>query len=191
LFIVKRKLPKIIILVLLLFIAFSLQQFKILEKIRYPYPYKPLIEKYASEYSLDPLFVLAVMREESRFKPESCSPKGALGLMQIMPATAREIAHHLGEEYREDILLDPEVNIRYGTWYLAQLNKQFDGNAVIVLAAYNAGCGRVAKWLQASDLGPYLIEDIPFFETREYVKKVLKSYKIYSRLYDEQVYYKE
>jgi soluble lytic murein transglycosylase len=155
-------------------------------KIAYPYLYKQTVEKYSYSYGVDPLLVMAVIREESHFYPKSTSPKGALGLMQVMPNTAEEIAAWLKEDYNSVNLLSVEDNIRYGTWYLAALIKEYNGNTMLALAAYNAGSGRVASWLEeVLTLESYTIEDIPFKETRDYVKKVLKSYNAYSGLYRE------
>jgi len=186
----RKKKIRFIILVLLFLIAVGFYKINAIEKIFYPYPYKQIITKYAAAYGVDPLFVVAVIREESHFRPKSSSHKGALGLMQLMPDTAKEISAYLGEDYAQANLENPEVNIRYGTWYLAQLNKQFSGNSVLVLAAYNAGSGRVNNWLnfRSEEANTYLIEDIPFKETREYVQKVLRSYKMYVKLYDDRVY---
>ena len=104
--------------------------------------------------------------------------------MQIMPDTAKEIAAWLGEDYDNVNLLSVDDNIRYGTWYLAALIKEYNGNTVLALAAYNAGSGRVNNWLKDElSLESYTIEDIPFKETRDYIKKVLKSYNAYSGLY--------
>ncbi|RNC29673.1 MAG: Soluble lytic murein transglycosylase [Candidatus Dichloromethanomonas elyunquensis] len=182
----KRKRSKFLVFLLILFI-FCNYQFRIVDKLLYPYPHKQIIEKYASAYGVDPLLVTAVIREESHFIPYSSSHKGAIGLMQLMPETAKEISAWLGENYTNVDLKKPEDNIRFGTWYLASLTKQYSGNHILVLAAYNAGSGRLNKWLDSSskDLNSYLIEDIPFKETREYVQKVLASYKTYSSLYAE------
>ena len=105
--------------------------------------------------------------------------------MQLMPDTAKEIAVWLEENYEDVDLTKPDDNIRYGTWYLATRSKEFSGNIIITLASYNAGIGRVKSWLKESpkDFNSYLIEDIPYKETREYVQKVLKSYGKYSKLY--------
>ncbi|NLI93586.1 MAG: lytic transglycosylase domain-containing protein [Peptococcaceae bacterium] len=185
-YVIKLTKTKLLIILLALFIVVS-YKYDIFEKILYPYPHKQTIEKYAIAYGVDPLFVTAVIREESHFIPYSSSHKGAVGLMQLMPETAREIAVWLGEDYAKIDLTKPEDNIRYGTWYLATLNKQYSGNHILVLAAYNAGSGRVSKWLASSprDLNSYLIDDIPFKETRDYVQKVLASYKKYTSLYAE------
>lgn len=171
------------VLTLLFIVVFY--KFDILGKILYPYPFKVTVEKYASTYNVDPLLVIAVIREESHFNSKSNSHKGAIGLMQVMPNTAKEISIWLKEEYENIDLLKPDDNIRYGTWYLSSLNKQFKGNTMMVLAAYNAGSGRVTNWLELSprDITSYRIEDIPFKETREYVSKVLSSYEHYKKLY--------
>lgn len=181
----KGKTKIIIICIVFVLIAAGFIRMSLLQKIFYPYPYRPIIEKYAYKHELDPLLVIAIIREESRFKPNSYSPKGAIGLMQLMPETAKEIAAWLGEEYESVDLKDPNVNIRYGTWYLAALKKEFSGNILLVLAAYNAGSGRVKNWLESTDknTNQYLLQDIPVEETRDYVEKVLYSYKKYAILY--------
>jgi soluble lytic murein transglycosylase len=178
----KRKVISIIVLLIL--IAFY--KFNLAEKIIYPFPYKQIVEKYASAYNVDPFLVIAVIREESHFYPKSNSHKGAIGLMQLMPNTAKDIAVWLHENYDDLDLQNPEDNIRYGTWYLSALNREFKGNTMLVLAAYNAGSGRLNSWINSSpgDLNSYRIEDIPFTETKEYVIKVLKSYEQYTKLYN-------
>jgi soluble lytic murein transglycosylase len=178
----KRK-RRIVFFLILVFIA--LYQIHSIEKVLYPYPYKQIVEKYAAAYGVDPLLVISVIREESHFIPLSSSHKGAVGLMQLMPETAEEISVWLKEDYAQIDLEKPEDNIRYGTWYLSTLQKQFSGNSILVLAAYNAGSGRVTSWLETSvrDLNTYQIEEIPFKETREYVVKVLRSYGKYAELY--------
>jgi soluble lytic murein transglycosylase len=177
---------RLLALILIVFLICS-YKFQIIDKIFYPYPHRETIEKYALAYKVDPLFVTAVIREESHFMPYSSSHKGAVGLMQLMPETAKEISAWLGDNYGSVDLTTPEDNIRYGTWYLASLSKQYAGNRILVLAAYNAGSGRVNKWLATSsrNLNSYQIDDIPFKETREYVQKVLGSYEKYVKLYPE------
>lgn len=182
---IKRLLILIFFLIVIWWILQGLLSNNYILKIFYPYPYQEIIEEYAYEYGVDPLLVVAVIREESHFRTTSSSGKGAIGLMQLMPDTAKEISVWLKEDFTQVDLHDPEVNIRYGTWYLASLKKQFSNNIILVLASYNAGGGRVAKWLESKqlDLNNYIIEDIPYEETREYVKKVTKSYRIYTKLY--------
>ncbi|MCO1603581.1 lytic transglycosylase domain-containing protein [Desulfosporosinus nitroreducens] len=175
-----------IIIVLSILVVYSVLQISDLQKIIYPYPHRTVVEKYAAQYGVDPLFVLAVIREESKFLPQSESHKGAKGLMQLMPSTAQSIAESIGDKaYSEEYLLDPEKNIQYGTWYLASLQKLFSNNRPLVIAAYNGGRGRVQEWIKSGQIDPENIrlEDIPFKETRDYVDRVLKSYQKYIKLY--------
>ena len=126
------------------------------------------------------------MRAESGFDSKAFSPRGARGLMQIMPETGQWVAGQLGEQnFDPDQLFEPETSIKMGAWYIADLKKEFGNDPVLVLAAYNGGRGNVREWL--SDVNNFGdssdIERIPFEETRLYVKKVLKYYRIYSILY--------
>lgn len=165
---------------------FGMYQIPRLEKIYYPYPHRAIIEKYAAQYNVDPLLVVAVIREESKFLPQSESHKGAKGLMQLMPSTARWIAQSIGDKtYRDEDLLIPEKNIQYGTWYLASLEKEFYNDTTLVIAAYNGGRGHVQEWIKTEQIDPEHIrlQDIPFKETRDYVGRVLKSYQKYIKLY--------
>ena len=166
--------------------AFSILNIPLLEKVIYPYPNQAIIEKYAEQYGVDPLLVIAVIREESKFFSQSESHKGAKGLMQLMPNTAQSIAESLGDKtYKEEDLLNPEKNIQYGTWYLASLQKAFANNTTLVTAAYNGGRGHVQEWINSGqiDLNNINLQDIPFKETRDYVGRVVRSYEQYKRLY--------
>nr|WP_236614604.1 lytic transglycosylase domain-containing protein [Sporomusa ovata] len=156
------------------------------KKYMYPFLYQEAVYTYALERELDPFLVTGVIRTESKFISEARSPKGALGLMQIMPETGRWIAEQLGEtEYMTADLIDPDLNIRFGSWYLASLKKEFGGNEVLILAAYNGGRGNVKQWIErygwSKDFDD--IQQIPFKETREYVEKVMFSKKRYIELY--------
>lgn len=151
----------------------------------YPRPFKELVLEAAAKYELDPHLIWAVMREESHFRPQARSWAGAMGLMQIMPATGMEIAGRKGVELVLDDLLKPEVNIDFGAFYLRRLLNKFEGDLDKVLAAYNGGSGNVRRWSE-SPLGA-TPKDFPtaitFFETREYLTKVLDSYLTYNWLY--------
>jgi soluble lytic murein transglycosylase len=143
---------------------------------RYPYHFRPIIERSAAEFQLDPFLVAAVIREESRFNPDAVSSVGAIGLMQMMPATAGWAARHMGiPAPASDALLRPEVNIRIGCWYLRYLIRRH-ANVEEALAAYNGGEGNVARWRQAG-------QGIQFHETRQYVARSLRSYARYRTLY--------
>lgn len=177
---------KFIFLVIIIPVVLSILNFPSFEKVIYPYPNQAIIENYAKQYGVDPLFVVSVIREESKFLSKSESHKGAKGLMQLMPNTAQSIADSLGDKtYSEKDLLKPEKNIQYGTWYLASLQKVFANNMTLVTAAYNGGRGHVQEWIDDDLIDPNNIrlQDIPFKETRDYVGRVLKSYEKYTKLY--------
>ena len=144
-------------------------------------------EEHASRRQLDPALVLAVIRQESGFDPRAVSVSGARGLMQLMPATALEVASELGvSTSRQRLTADPEHNVRLGRAYLARMIRDQEGSLPRALAAYNAGPHRVRRWLEAfgDPLDPATdaidwIESIPFAETRNYVQRVLESRAVY------------
>ena len=142
----------LIISVILLAAYFLISVPSVQKKFLYPFPYRPTVEKYSARWQVDKFLSIAVMKVESNFSESANSQSGAVGLMQIMPETAAWIAYRLGEtpeEISADIknLREPETNIRYGTWYLAELEQEFKGNDVLALAAYNAGRGNVYDWM--------------------------------------------
>jgi len=151
----------------------------------YPLYYEDMIREPALEYEIDPLLVLAMIREESRFNTGDESVAGARGLMQIIFSTAEWIAQKINlEEFNDEMPFDPEININLGCWYINYLKERFSNDLILILSGYNAGPGNTSKWLEQydrSDLDNF-IENIPFSETREYIKKVVKSYQMYKRL---------
>ena len=153
----------------------------------YPYDYRSYIETSAAQQRADPFLVAAVIKHESKFQSTARSDGGAVGLMQLMPQTAAWIAGQLGEPFTEDYLYDPALNIRYGVWYLAELEREFGGNDILALAAYNAGRGNVREWMERWHWTDQFdeIEAIPYPETRLYVRRVLEDREQYKRLYDE------
>ena len=160
------------------------------KKFLYPFPYRSTVESYSSRWKVDKFLAISVMKVESNFSEAAHSQSGAIGLMQIMPETAAWIAYQLGEapeEVADDIehLHDPETNIRYGTWYLAELEDEFKGNDVLALAAYNAGRGNVHKWIKENNWSENFsdADKIPYAETRDYVKRVLHCREKYAKLY--------
>lgn len=155
----------------------------------YPFEHQELVYHYAQENNLDPLLVAAVIKTESNFQANAMSPKGARGLMQIMPDTAAWIAQQTGYGNLDlEKLFIPEISIRLGTWYLADLFEQFQGDQVLVIASYNAGRGNVKNWLTSQHwTGEHkTIDQIPFAETRQYIRRALWNYKVYNYLYDEE-----
>jgi len=156
-----------------------------LVEILYPQPYYDELKKSLSKDSIDPLIVLSLIRQESVFNPLARSPVGARGLMQLMPATARRLKRYLNVSQ----LNNPKINIEIGTKYFKNLLKRYENNLVYVLAAYNAGESRVQKWKNlywTKDQGIlHQIEEIPFLETRNYVKLIFRNIYFYKLLLKE------
>jgi soluble lytic murein transglycosylase len=159
----------------------SLKQYDDLT-IRYPLPWQQQFESYSSAASISPTWAYGIARSESLFMRDVRSSAGAVGLMQLMPATGKQVAKEIRLPYSGlSTLTDPEDNIRLGTSYLGQMAERFGGNRVLATAAYNAGPHRVDRWLpeQGSEDARVWIENIPFNETRKYVKRVLSAQAIF------------
>ncbi len=153
--------------------------------LRFPVYYSNQVHNNAERQNLDPAIVFGLIRQESIFDKDAESTVGARGLMQVMPRTGMQIAKDLKEKWRsEQSLFNPDVNVRYGAFYYKQLVKQFHGHFALAIAAYNAGSGRVSKWLPSFESVPadIWIETIPFKETRKYVTSVLSYAIIYQQL---------
>lgn len=163
----------------------------LLVHILYPLSYREYIKQYSQEYELDPFLVAAVINVESKYHEEATSSKNARGLMQIGEQTGQWASEELNiEDYEENLLYDPETNIRIGTWYLNKLNKEFRGNLDLVLAAYNGGSGNVNKWLKSEEYSKdgESLDQIPFQETENYLKKVKLNYSLYRRFYKKEMH---
>ena len=150
---------------------------------RYPMPHAEAITAQARERGLEPAFVFGLIRQETRFMATLRSAVGATGLMQVMPATARWTAKRIGLEMKPGQLEDIDINLRLGTSYLRLVLDDFGGSQALAAAAYNAGPGRPRRWRegQAIDAAAWT-ENIPFAETRDYVKKVLANASVYAAL---------
>lgn len=144
----------------------------------YPLRYEETIREASEENGLEPAFVAGVVYTESRFRPNVESHREAYGLMQLLPQTAHFIQDKSGirGNYR-----DPKVNLRLGAWYLGYLQERYRGDERLMLAAYNSGEGTVNAWI--SQEGFDIAKDIPYKETREYVKNNLEARQIYEELY--------
>lgn len=150
----------------------------------YPLKYQEYIVKYARQYKADPYMVAAIIKVESNFLPEAVSRKGAIGLMQLMPDTARWAAEKMGmKDIDDEKLMIPETNIKIGTWYLSNLLEEFNGDITLALAAYNGGRGNVSEWLKSKKFRQEKQDMIPFAETKSFVMKVKRAHKWYRRLY--------
>ena len=169
-----NKLLKIIVILLficaIIYLAFGVfEVHKIIIRQIYPQKYSEYVEKYAEEYDIDSLLVYAIIKAESNFKPEVVSKSNAVGLMQLMDATAEDTANKLGTKYFSSL---------YETYK----------NIPIALTAYNAGSGNVDKWIQEDVISSdgTDIENVPFRETNNYVRKILRDYEIYKDIYNEE-----
>ena len=159
---------------------------KAVQEIALPLRHEDIIRQQAQDKDLDPALIAGVIYVESRFRDQT-SHAGAKGLMQILPSTADYIARLSGgTEFEQGDLATPQINIAYGSWYLDYLMDQYGGNEVVTLAAYNAGEGKVAEWLDgAAARGEQfqVASHIPFPETRHYVQDVLDARNRYRREY--------
>ena len=148
----------------------------------YPLHYSSIVRVHAKNYDLDPSFLAAVIEQESKFRADAKSSAGAIGLMQLQPATAKGIAIRTGgSKFVLSDLYNPELNIRYGSWYLHHLIVKY-GDERLALAAYNAGQQNVDRWRAAG-------EGVQFPETRAYIDKVERLKKIYRRAYASELGY--
>ncbi|MFQ2366787.1 transglycosylase SLT domain-containing protein [Aeromonas enteropelogenes] len=157
-------------------------------ELRFPKPYKQTFSQVARERAVNMSLLYAISRQESALYPRAQSPVGARGLMQLMPATAKETASKIGVPYRsEQQLFDPAINIRLGSAYLKRLLDVYDGNRILAAAAYNAGPGRVKRWREQSADKPMdvWVESIPYRETRNYVQNVLSFDLIYQHKFQQ------
>lgn len=186
---IKRALIILIILILIFAILFKVFKIQnIVVKKIYPKEYSEYVYKYSEEYNIDPLLTFAIIKAESNFNPNVVSSSNAIGLMQLMDATAEEIANKLDILYvKKASLYNPELNIQLGTKYFSDLMREYDGNHLLALTAYNAGIGNVKKWIEQGTIKQdgSDIENIPFKETNNYVRKIMRDYKIYKDLYKE------
>ncbi|MDR0977668.1 MAG: lytic transglycosylase domain-containing protein [Endomicrobium sp.] len=142
--------------------------------------YDKYINKYAVRFGVDALLVRSIIKKESNLDPGAVSSKGAVGLMQIIPKTASEIALQLNAgSFCLDKLKDPRINIMFGTYYIRKLLDYYNDNLILALAAYNAGMGNVDMWRKKIPDLPFNPSKIPFNETRNYVRSVIFLYKIH------------
>ncbi|TFG75967.1 MAG: DUF3808 domain-containing protein, partial [Thermodesulfobacteriales bacterium] len=155
-------------------------------RLSYPKGFQEFVGPYAKKYGVDELLVYSIIREESRFQKEVVSPADAVGLMQLIPPTARAVASQIGiNGFSTAMLTIPKINIEMGIFYFKQVLDQFNGDVELALASYNAGPHRAADWkvrfygLEKDEF----IEEVPFKETRNYIRRILRSYGAYKAIY--------
>ena len=159
---------------------------QILKKM-YKQEYTEYVKKYSKEYNVDEYLIYAIIKAESNFNQEAVSHREAKGLMQLMYSTAEDIAKRVDIEINEENILEPDININLGTKYISMLIQKYD-NVNLALAAYNAGSGNVDGWIEKGTLKAdgSDIENVPFTETNNYVRKILRDYKIYKQIYEDE-----
>lgn len=181
-----RKIKKLVIL-LLIILAF-IYVFKETNlknkflKIIYPTKYSEYVEKYSEEYGIDKLLIYSIIKAESNFNPNVKSKSSAIGLMQLMEKTALEIDSTIDENE----LYNEETNIKIGIEYFSKLLMHYDNSIELAIIAYNAGMGNVDRWIEEGTIEKdgSNIENVPFKETNNYVRKILRDYEVYKKLYN-------
>ncbi|MDJ0901909.1 MAG: transglycosylase SLT domain-containing protein [Xenococcus sp. MO_188.B8] len=150
----------------------------------FPIPFDETILRWSRTRQINPMLVSALIRQESRFEPEIESSAGALGLMQVMPATGKEVARKI--DLQDYSLANPEDNVNIGTFYLDFTHRKYDNNSMLAVASYNAGPHRVAQWVSRYGLKDVdeFVEKIPYRETKGYVESVFENYWNYMRIYN-------
>ena len=181
-----KKIILIIIFIILIVLIFQWKSLiKIIQQQIYPKKYEQYVDKYSQECGVDKLLIYSIIKVESNFNEKANSYAGAIGLMQLMKNTAIEIYENIETQtINVEKLYQPEINIKIGTYYFSTLLNKYN-NIGLALAAYNAGIGRVEKWIKEETIkqdGSDL-ENIPFKETNLYVRKVLNIYEKYKKLY--------
>ena len=175
-----------IVLILCMIIAFLNIPLRI-QKIIYKKDYKEYVQKYAQEYNVDENLIYALIKAESNFNSKAKSSKDAIGLMQLMESTAQDVCKktdlQISSDELSEKLLEPDININIGTKYLSILIQKY-GNIEIAITAYNAGIGTVDNWIEKGIINSdgSNVENIPYKETNNYARKILRDYKIYTNL---------
>jgi soluble lytic murein transglycosylase len=159
-------------------------------EIVYPRAYRSFIEKYSPTGDNPPYYLYTIMQKESAYNPHDVSYADAIGLLQMIPPTSRRVAMRIDAPYTEDVLYDPEGNIRFGAWYIGHLLQKFKGQIALGAGSYNAGPRAMMKWIKMHGTRPLdeFIELTPYTQTREYMKKVLDIYSRYLWLYEKKDY---
>jgi soluble lytic murein transglycosylase len=177
----------LLVTVAVLYALFGHKGRELLERTEYPLRYPAIVRGHARQYGLDPALLAAVIYSESRFRPHVRSKQGAIGLMQLLPSTAEGIATRTGgTAFVPSDLDDPEINVRYGAWYLRHLREHYKGlpdSTTLALAAYNAGMANVDSWVARTTPGQPLQIPPAFAETRHYLDGIEHARSVYRRLY--------
>ena len=182
----KNTIKFLAVIIILIVLFKTLELDKEVMKIVYRLEYKEIVEKYSEEYNIDKYLTYAIIKAESNFNENAKSSSNAIGLMQIMEATALETAEKMDLEITEEELFNPEINIKIWLKYFSELLKEYNDNYQMAIVAYNAGIGNVDKWIEEGtiNLDGSNLENVPFAETNNYLRKIVRDYKIYKQLYN-------
>ena len=174
----KKLLKTLVVIILISIVVICIN--KLMMKIMYKKEYSEYVSKYSQQYGIDEDLIYALIKVESNFEAKAVSNKNAQGLMQLMYSTAKDVAKKSDIELTEDNILEPDININIGTKHLSTLLEKYEC-VEIALAAYNAGSGNVDKWINNGTIKSdgSDIENIPFKETNNYVRKIMRDYRIY------------
>ena len=181
----KKILREILVFIIIMVIFFGYQKKNAILKYFYKDDYREYVEEYSEKYNVDKNLIFAIIKAESNFDENAVSNAGAKGLMQIMDSTSKDIAEKIAVTINSDEdILNPKINIELGTKYISMLLEKYQ-NINLALAGYNAGSGNVDKWIEEGTLNKdgTNIENIPFLETNNYVRKILRDYEIYQKIY--------
>lgn len=184
----KKGFVKILIIIIIILAVLFMLGCLFIKKFVYPLNHFDIVKEEAAKNNLDPYLVMAIIKTESGFKKDATSNKEAKGLMQIIDSTANDINNktNIVDEVGDN-LYDENVNIALGCKYFSSLVSRYNGNYYLAICAYNAGMGNVDKWIEQgiidSNLNEFWNVNLPFSETKKYLKKVMISYKMYKMLY--------
>lgn len=183
-----KNILKKLMITLLIIIAICIVVLWIYRNVVFPRKYKEIVEQACSIYNVDPNLIYAIIKQESKFNEKAVSHSGAKGLMQIMDATAQEMAENInGIDSNNLDMYDPYTNILIGTKYVSYLINHFDGNYYLAITAYNAGMGKIEAWLDKSYNEYTTYSDvyncIEYTETKNYLTSVIYNYDYYAKLY--------
>lgn len=185
---IKKGFVKILIIIIIILAVLFMLGCLFIKKFVYPLNHFDIVKEEAAKNNLDPYLVMAIIKTESGFKKDATSNKEAKGLMQIIDSTANDINNktNIVDEVGDN-LYDENVNIALGCKYFSSLVSRYNGNYYLAICAYNAGMGNVDKWIEQgiidSNLNEFWNVNLPFSETKKYLKKVMISYKMYKMLY--------
>lgn len=185
---IKKLIVFLAVFAIIYYILFDIVKIEVvIKKYMYPLAHEEYVEKYSKEYGVDKCLIYAIIKTESNFNKDAHSSKDARGLMQIIESTANEVCEKIDYKLENvEELKDPETNIMIGTKYFSYLLNQFNQNEKLAIISYNAGIGKVNQWIEEGTINAdgTNLENVPYKETNNYLRKVLREYEVYKELYE-------